>query len=68
MQKVISEIFATAMNGIILEIFMREKKYFDCDTSDSKKICKDSNKFKDYLNEFCAIWNQIERLKAHLVE
>lgn len=56
------------MNGIILEIFMREKKYFDCDTSDSKKICKDSNKFKDYLNEFCAIWNQIERLKAHLVE
>jgi hypothetical protein len=63
LQKVIAEIFATAVNGIILEIFMREKKYFDCDTSDSKKICKDSNKFKDYLNEFAQFGIRSKGLK-----
>ena len=54
------------MDGIILELLMREKKYFEMENLDSKKIAKEGPKFKEYFKEFCAICNQIQRLKMHI--
>ena len=56
------------MDGIILELLMREKKYFAMENLDSKKIAKEGPKFKEYFKEFCAICNQIQRLKMHISE
>ncbi len=49
LERVVSAMFNLVMTGIMLEIFMREKKYFDVDTTDPKKLTK-SSKFKDFLN------------------
>ena len=68
LHKVIVKIFEFVMDGIILELMMREKKYFEMENLDSKKIAKEGPKFKEYFKEFCAICNQIQRLKMHISE
>ena len=47
---------------------MREKKYFEIESIELKKIEKASNRFKEYFKEFCAISNQVQRLKIHVAE
>lgn len=66
LHSIIVAVLGYLMEGIILEILMREKKYFDIESISLKKIGKEGVRLKDYFNEFSAIQNQIERLRIHL--
>lgn len=68
LHRVIVSVFNSVMSGIILEILVREKKYFEVDHMEVKKIGKDVTKFNEYFNEYCAICNQIQRLRFHVSE
>lgn len=63
---VIVRILGFVMDGLILEVLVRERKYFEMDNMDAKKVAKESAKFQDYFREFSAISNQIQRLRAHI--
>lgn len=63
---VIVRILGFVMDGLILEVLVRERKYFEMDNMDAKKVAKESAKFQDYFREFSAISNQIQRLRSHI--
>ena len=69
LQLIIRKLFSYLMESLVVEMFNRLKKYFEIDSIDRSKINnKSKQRLESYISEFYAIWNQIERLKYHLME
>lgn len=65
------KLFEVAAGGVILELLMRLRKYYEVDkiALQSKFTLKekDLKRLQPYFKEFVAIWNQLERLRLHLL-
>jgi ribosomal protein S8 len=69
---VIKVLFELVTTGIIYELLMRLRKYYEIDKiviSQSKFVLKEKEfkQLQPYFKEYVAIWNQLERLRIHLV-
>lgn len=68
---VLRRLFEVAAGGVILELLMRLRKYYEVDkiALQSKFTLKekDLKRLQPYFKEFVAIWNQLERLRLHLL-
>jgi hypothetical protein len=69
---VLEALFRALTTGIIFELLMRLRKYYEVDkigVSQSRFALKEkeNRQLQPYFKEYVAIWNQLERLRLHLL-